>query len=125
MDNFTDADLEIAKIAYRQGLNWGKTLKQRIDDDIVDINKPVHLKLPIRNIDITNFSYTTRLFIALGSPRAIMTGNTIIVGAGVYTGGASLMGYKATTDPAAKTYYGLSAMFSGSAITTGGMAVAP
>lgn len=34
------------------------------------------------------------------------------------------MGYKATTDPAAKTCYGLSAMFSGSAITTGGMAVA-
>lgn len=83
MDNFTDVDLEIAKIAYRQGLNWGKTLKQRIDDGVVDINKPIHLKLPIGNIDITNFSYKTRLFIALGSPRAIMTGNTIIVGAGV------------------------------------------
>jgi hypothetical protein len=66
----------------------------------------------------------TRKLVLLTTEHMGMTGNTIIVGAGVYTGGASLIGYKATTDPAAKTCYGLSAMFSGSAITTGGMAVA-
>ena len=124
MNNFTDVDLEVAKIMYRQGLTWGKNLTRMVDNGKLDPNTSFNLKLAIGNIDVTNFSYKTRLILALGSPRAIMTGNSMIIGAGLYTGGTSLMGYKATTNPAAKTCYGLSALFSGSAITTGGMAVA-
>ena len=66
----------------------------------------------------------SRTFVTIATENVGLTGNTMIIGAGVYTGGTSLMGYKATTNPAAKTCYGLSALFSGSAITTGGMAVA-
>lgn len=123
MTNFTYDELEVGRIAYRQGLKWGKILKSQIEDGTIDPTKPIRLKLTLGEINIENFSAKTRFLMALGSTRAGVTGNSIITGAGLFTGGSSIIGYKATTDPTAKICYALSVVFSGSAVTSGGMAV--
>ena len=50
-------------------------------------------------------------FATIITEDSTMVCNSMIIGAGFYTGGTSLMGYKATTNPAAKTCYGLSALY--------------
>lgn len=124
MDNLTDVDVEIGKIMYRQGLEWGKQLKHMIDEGLIDPDKTINLVLPIGNIDIKNFSYKTRFLLAFGSPAAGVVKNSGIVAAACYTGTNSLIGYHQTTDPIAKACYAISVLCSSTAFTSGGMAVA-
>jgi hypothetical protein len=79
MLNFTDDELEVGRIAYRQGLKWGQDLKNLIDDGVVDPTKPINLILPVGTIKIENFSKKTRFLIELGSARTGVIGNSLIV----------------------------------------------
>jgi hypothetical protein len=66
----------------------------------------------------------TRAILALGTPKAGVVGNSVIVGLGVYTGGNSALQYNLTTDKRVKALYALSAAFSSSAVVSGGVAIA-
>jgi hypothetical protein len=123
MVNFTDDELEIGKIVYNQGLKWGHNLKILVENGTIDPTKPINLILPLGEIKIENFSKKTRFLIELGSTRTGVVGNSVIVGAGCYTGGSSIMGYTATTNRVAKAFYGLNVICSSTAITTAGFAV--
>jgi hypothetical protein len=123
MPNFTEVELETAKIAYKQGLTWGRMLKDSVNAKELDPTKPIKLLLPIGNINIENFSPMTRFTMQLGSSRIGVVSNSIIVGVGVYTGGNSAIQYGITTNPTAKMFYGLSVICSGSAITSGGASI--
>jgi hypothetical protein len=59
----------------------------------------------------------------LGSTRTGVVGNYLVVGAGIFTGGSSLMGFQTTRNPAAKAFYCLSVACSTTAIGTAGAAV--
>lgn len=115
---------EIARIGYRQGQEWVETIIRSIESGGIDPNRPMTLILPIGNIKVENFSAWTRFLMELGTPRAAMLGNSAIVGLGVYTGGSSAIHYGITNDRKAKFLYGCSALFSASAVSTGGLAVA-
>lgn len=123
MVNFTDDELEAGRIAYKQGLKWGQNFKNLVENGTVDPNQAINLVLPLGNIKIENFSKKTRFLIELGSTRTGVISNSILVGVGCYTGGSSIMGYTSTTNSVAKTFYSLSILCSGSAITAGGFAV--
>jgi hypothetical protein len=123
MTNFTDDQLEIARIVYEQGLKWGQNLKNLVENGTIDPTKPINLILPLGEIKIENFSKKTGFLMKLGSTRTGVIGNSVLVTGGCYTGGTSIIGYRATTNPTAKAFYGLSVVCSGSAITSGGMVV--
>ena len=123
MLNFTDDELEVGRIAYRQGLKWGQDLKNLIDDGVVDPTKPINLILPVGTIKIENFSKKTRFLIELGSARTGVIGNSLIVSTGFYTGGSSLMGYAGAKNSLSKTFYGLSVVCSSSAIASAGLSL--
>jgi hypothetical protein len=123
MVNFTDEELEIAEIIYRQGLKWGENLKFLAENGKIDLTKPIHLILPLGEIKLENFSKRTRFLIELGSTRTGVVANSAIAGVGCLTAGSSLMGLKATKNPAAKAFYCLSVVCSSTAITTAGFAV--
>lgn len=126
-ENSTYIDKELAgeltRIAHRQAERWIKTLDEAISSGSINPDQKVNLVLPIENIDITRFSLLGRLTMQFGTPKAALVSNSAIVGLGLYSGGTSIIGYGATTDPKAKTCYGISAIFSASAVTNGGIAI--
>ena len=125
MANYTDEVInEIARIAHAQGLEAGDFLRKALESGELAPGERVNLVIPIGNIKLENFSLLTRATLALGTPKAGVVGNSVIVGLGVYTGGNSALQYTITTDKRAKALYALSAAFSTSAVVSGGVAVA-
>lgn len=125
MANYTDEVLnEIARIAHAQGLEAGDFLRKALESGELTPGERVNLLIPIGKIKLENFSLLTRATLALGTPTAGVVGNSVIVGLGVYTGGNSALQYIITTNKRAKTLYALSAVFSTSAVVSGGVSVA-
>jgi len=65
----------------------------------------------------------TRFIMKLGTPAAGITGNTLIMGAGVYTGGRSAINFSLTNSATARSCYAMSLMCSTFAVVSGGGAV--
>lgn len=115
---------EVARIFYKHGLKIGESLKDTFTSGHVDPSKPITVLVPIEDLDISKFSLLTRVTMAMGTEKAGVAGNSIIMGMGAYTGGNSAIQYGITTNRKAKALYGLSTIFSASAIASGGLAVA-
>ena len=73
--------------------------------------------------EIYGILLSIRTSILSGQENAFMVGNTVIAGAGLYTGGRSAMGFVATDSRAAKGCYAMSVMCSAGAVASGGTAV--
>ena len=73
--------------------------------------------------ELYNILLSIRTSLLSGQENVSMVGNTVITGAGIYTGGRSALGFMATDSPAAKGCYGMSFMCSAAAVASGGTAV--
>ena len=68
--------------------NGGKDLGNKIKAGQIDPTKLVKLELPIRTkLDRSNFSATTKIFMAMGLEKAGVAMSGVIVFAGLSTGG--------------------------------------
>ena len=124
MSNFTDSEIEALRLVYEESKKWGEELRKKIEAGEVDPNKLLKLELPIRTkLDLSSFSRTNKILIAMGSENAGVAMNGAVVAAGMCTGGNSAVQYTKTQNLAAKRFYLLSVAFSLSAITNGGIAV--
>ena len=124
MSNFTDSENEALRLIYEESKKWGEELREKIKAGEVNPNKLLKLELPIRTeLDLSNFSRTNKILMAMGSENAGVAMNGAVVAAGMYTGGNSAVQYTKTQNLAAKRFYLLSVAFSLSSITNGGIAV--
>lgn len=114
---------EVARIFYEHGLKIGESLKDNFKSGHVDPSKPITVLVPIEDLDTSKFSLLTRVTMAMGTEKAGVVGNSIIMGMGAYTGGNSVIQYGITRNKKAKALYALSTIFSASAIANGGLAV--
>ena len=114
---------EVAQIARAQGLEYSHNIKEAIVAGDLIPGQHINLLIPIGNIKLERFSFLTRATLAFGTPTPSVVANSVIVGMGVYTGGSSALQFNITTDRKAQGLYALSAMFSASAIVSGGAAV--
>ena len=114
---------EVARIFYKHGLKIGESLKEAFKSGHVDSSKPITVLVPIEDLDLSRFSLLTRVTMAMGTEKAGVAGNSIIMGMGAYTGGNSAIQYGITRNRKAKALYALSTVFSASAMASGGLAV--
>lgn len=114
---------EVIRIFYRHGLKLGKGLKEAIESGDIDPSRPINVLVPVDDLDIGRFSLLTRVTMGMGTQKAGMVGNSIIIGMGAYTGGNSAVHYGMTTNRKAKALYALSTALSASAIASGTLAV--
>jgi hypothetical protein len=102
----------------------GEKGKYLIDQGLVSEE---NLKVIIMAPDIPkltpNLPSEAHLYMKLGTSSVGVAGNTVITGAGLYTGGRSAMGFMATNSRAAKGCYAMSVMCSAAAVASGGTAV--
>ena len=114
---------EVVHGLYQYGVKLGQKAKYLVDQGLVSRED---LKIMIMPSDIAELSpklpLKTQLLMKLGTPSAGIIGNTVILGAGIYTGGKSAMGFAATDSVAAKGFYGMSVMCSTVAVASGGTA---
>ena len=115
---------EIARIFYKHGLKLAQMLNAKFKSGEINPSKPITVLVPVEDLDVSRYSLLTRFTMAMGTEKAGVTGNSILVGLGAYTSGNSALQYGITTDPKAKLFYALSTLCSASAITSGGIAVA-
>lgn len=123
-----ETDIEVAKEMihglYQYGVQLGEKAKYLFDHGLASDTK---VNVMIMASDIENLNprlpFETQVFMKLGTSPVGITGNTVIVGAGIYTGGRSAYGFGVTTSPAAKGCYAMSFMFSAVAVASGGSAV--
>ena len=120
---FSEEMKEVARIFYKHGLKIGESLKETFKSGQIDPSKPITVLVPIEDLDIGRFSLLTRVTMAMGTEKAGVAGNSIIMGMGAYTGGNSVIQYGITRNKRAKALYALSTIFSASAIANGGLAV--
>ena len=128
MINANETDIEVLKELVRglyfYGVKLGEKGKYFIDQGFVSEE---NLKIMIAAPDIPKLTprlpFEAQVYMKLGTPSAGVVGNTVIAGAGIYTGGRSAMGFVATDSPAAKGCYGMSFMCSAAAVASGGTAV--
>ena len=124
MSNFTDSETEALKLIYEESKKWGEELLNKVKAGKVDPNRIVKLELPIRTeFDLSKFSQTIKIFMAMGSENVGVAANGALVAAGMYTGGNSAVQLTVTQNLAAQRFYGLSVFFSLIAITNGVIAV--
>ena len=68
MTNFNDTEIEALRLIHKESIKWGEELVNQIKAGKVDPNKQVELELSIRTeLDLSNFSQTTKIFMAMGS----------------------------------------------------------
>ena len=128
MINANETDIEVLKELVRglyfYGVKLGEKGKYFVDQGFVSEE---NLKIMIAAPDIPKLTprlpFEAQVYMKLGTPSAGVVGNTVIAGAGIYTGGRSALGFMATDSPAAKGCYGMSFMCSAAAVASGGTAV--
>lgn len=116
---------ELERIAREQGHAWALEIQNQINNgklDLSGVNKFI-LHAPLSTLNIENLPILTRATMWFGTQEAGEIGNTAVVGFGVYSAGASAIGFSATTDKKARTLYTLSVLCSMSAITSSGAAL--
>jgi hypothetical protein len=128
MVNVNETDFEVLKEVvrglYHYGVKLGEKGKYLIDQGLVSEE---NLKVMIMAPDIPkltpNLPSEAHLYMKLGTSSVGVAGNTVITGAGLYTGGRSALGFAATNSRAAKGCYAMSVMCSTVAVASGGTAV--
>lgn len=125
--NETDIEVvkELGHALYQYGVKLGEKAKYLLDQGLVSDKE---LKIMIMAPDIANLSprlpFEAQVYMKLGTSSIGMTGNAIILGAGVYTGGKSAMGFAVTDSRTAKGCYAMSVLCSAVAVASGGTAIA-
>ena len=109
-------------------MEYQEVLEQLMDQAIKEILGEgvyrVSTKIMDSAEDLTATLANARSLTTAANENVGVVGNSIIMGMGAYTGGNSAIQYGITTNRKAKALYGLSTIFSASAIGSGGLAVA-
>lgn len=125
---FNETDIEVVKELahglYQYGVGLGEKAKYLLEQGIVSDKE---IKIMVMAPDIAKLTprlpFEAQVFMQLGTSSAKITGNTVIMGCGIYTGGRSALGFTATNSRAAKGCYAMSVMCSTVAVASGGTAV--
>ncbi len=116
---------ELERIAREQGGAWANELQDKINNGTLDLSgiNQFIIRGPLSTLNVENLPRLTRATMWLGTQEAGEIGNTVVIGFGVYSTGASAIGFSATTDKKARAFYTLSILCSMSAITSSGAAI--
>jgi hypothetical protein len=109
MSNYQDFIEEIILTAVTNG---AETMISKLTVQIMDNAEDLSITLK-----------AAKTLVIIGSDNMGVAENSLIVGAGIFTGGSSLMGFQTTRNPVAKVFYCLSVACSTTAIGTAGAAV--
>lgn len=108
--------IKVARILYKHGLKIGESLKESFKSGHLEPSKPITVLVPMEAFDISRFSLLTRVTMTMGTEKAGVAENSILIGMEF-----SAIQYGITTNKRAKALYTLSTICSASAIISGGL----